>query len=81
MEYFLRPENASIWAEVQDLADNDDKTALRGYVAEAQRLTSPFKIICYPARSTQVEGKTVGPDNVVILTVVSIPYAPTMKVS
>lgn len=71
MDFFLRPENGSIWAEVQDLAQKGDAGRLQGYVAEAQRFTSEFRIVRYPASSTQVDSKPVQPGNVVILNIVS----------
>ena len=71
MDFFLRPENASIWSEVQNLAQKNDKATLQKYIAEAQRLTSPFRIVRYPTHNTKVEGKSVGPDNVLILNIVS----------
>ncbi|TWU70930.1 hypothetical protein ED733_001561 [Metarhizium rileyi] len=67
MEFFLRPENKSIWAEVQDVAQEGHVAKLFTYVAEAQRLTSPFRIIRYPASVVEVEGKSVGPQNVLVL--------------
>ncbi|KAJ6137471.1 Cytochrome P450 [Penicillium samsonianum] len=69
MDFFLRPENGSIWAEVQDLAQKGDAGRLQGYVAEAQRFTSEFRIVRYPASSTQVDSKPVQPGNVVILNI------------
>lgn len=71
MEFFLRPDNASIWSQVQDLAQKGDTTTLRKYVAEAQRLTSPFRVVRYPSHNTKVEGKSVSPDNVLIVNIVS----------
>lgn len=73
MEFFLDPKNDSIWSEVQSLAQKNDKATLQKYVAEAQRLTSPFRIVRYPSHHTKVEGKSVGPDNVVIVNIVSSP--------
>ncbi|KAI9146726.1 Psi-producing oxygenase A [Paramyrothecium foliicola] len=69
LEFFLRPENQSIWNEVQDIAREGDLPKLRTYVAEAQRLTSPLRIIRSPAAAAEVEGKQVGPDNVLILNI------------
>jgi linoleate 10R-lipoxygenase len=69
MEFFLKPENQSIWSEVQQVALQGDMAKLQTYVAEAQRLTSPFRIIRYPSTTAQVEGKSVSPNNVVILNI------------
>ena len=73
MEFFLDPKNDSIWSEVQNLAQKNDKATLQKYVAEAQRLTSPFRVVRYPSHQTKVEGKSVGPDNIVIVNIVSSP--------
>ncbi|KAH7311220.1 linoleate diol synthase [Stachybotrys elegans] len=67
MEFFLRPENASIWGQVQEIAASGDLPKLETYVAEAQRLTSPFRIIRYVTTTAEVEGKTVAPNNLLIL--------------
>ncbi|WPH03723.1 Hypothetical protein R9X50_00660600 [Acrodontium crateriforme] len=72
LEFFLRPENQAIWAEVQELAHKGDTASLRGYVAEAQRLTSPFRVVRYPKEATEVEGKKVDPSNVLILNIADI---------
>lgn len=72
MEFFLRPKNSSIWSEVQDLAQAGDQDGILKYVAEAQRLTSPFVIIRYAARAAEIEGKLVKPSDMVLLTIVSV---------
>ncbi|KAM3502672.1 hypothetical protein MY11210_008996 [Beauveria gryllotalpidicola] len=69
MEFFLRPENKSIWTQVQKLAQEGDLDKLFAYVSEAQRLTSPFRIVRYPVATAEVEGKQVGSNNVVILNI------------
>lgn len=71
MDFFLRPENASIWSEVQDLAQAGNQDGIEKYVAEAQRLTSPFIIIRYAAQDTEIEEKPVKPGDMVLLTIVS----------
>lgn len=38
--------------------------------AEAQRLTSPFRVVRYPTSSITVERKAVTPNNIVVLTIV-----------
>jgi linoleate 10R-lipoxygenase len=78
LEWFMRPENKSIWEQVQQLAQQGDVAKLRTYVAEAQRLTSPFRIIRYPSKTAEVEGKTVGPNNVVILNIADAGRDPQM---
>ncbi|KAM3542308.1 hypothetical protein ARSEF1564_004756 [Beauveria bassiana] len=69
MEFFLRPENKSIWTQVENLAKEGNLTKLSTYVAEAQRLTSPFRVIRYPKTATEVEGKKVDQNNVLIVNI------------
>ena len=71
MEFFLRKENASIWAEVQDLAQKNDKATLQKYVHEAQRITSPFRIIRYATKPDEIDKQPVKPGDIVILDIVS----------
>lgn len=71
MDFFLRPENATIWAEVQSLAQKDDDNALHAYVAEAQRLTSTQRTMRAAAQAAELEGKSVQPGDLVILMLVS----------
>jgi linoleate 10R-lipoxygenase len=78
LEWFMRPENKSIWEQVQQLAQQGDIAKLRTYVAEAQRLTSPFRIVRYPSKTAEVDGKTVGPNNVVILNIAEAGRDPKM---
>jgi len=73
MEFFLRPENEKIWAEVQELAHKSDLGSLQSYVAVAQRLTSPFKLVHYAAQEAEAEGKKITPENIMIMTLVSPP--------
>ncbi|KAI0379935.1 heme peroxidase [Hypomontagnella monticulosa] len=67
MEFFLRPENASIWAEVQSLAQRGDDATLHAYVAEAQRLTSTQRNVRVATQPAELEGKTIQPGNVVVM--------------
>ncbi|KAI8959978.1 heme peroxidase [Daldinia sp. FL1419] len=67
MEFFLRKENASIWAEVQALAKNNDDDAIRDYVVEAQRLTSTQRTMRVASKPDELEGKKIQPGNFVIL--------------
>lgn len=71
MEFFLRPENRSIWSQVQDLAHKGDQATLQSYVAEAQRLTSPLRLPRFPTKTMEVGGKSVQPGDVVIVDIVS----------
>jgi hypothetical protein len=70
MEFFLRPQNASIWAEVQTLAQKGDDTSLSAYVAEAQRLTTPLRNMRIATQATTLEGKSVQPGNLVVMLLV-----------
>ncbi|KAK3395060.1 linoleate diol synthase [Podospora didyma] len=68
LEFFLRPDNAAIWAEVQGLAQKgDNDAAIAAYVSEAQRITSALRNVRVATQSTTVEGKAIQPGNVVVL--------------
>ncbi|KAI0555851.1 heme peroxidase [Xylaria curta] len=67
LEFFLRPENASIWTEVQNLAQKGDDAGLHDYVREAQRLTTTQRNMRVAVAPGELEGKQVQPGNVVIL--------------
>ncbi|KAK1593424.1 linoleate diol synthase [Colletotrichum navitas] len=67
LEYFLRRENASIWAEVQTLAQKNDDAGLHAYVKEAQRLTSSQRNVRVATVAAEVDGKQVQPGNVVVM--------------
>jgi linoleate 10R-lipoxygenase len=67
MEFFLRPENATIWSQVQTLAQQNNETELHKYVKEAQRLTSPVKTVRAATKAEQLEGQSIQPGNVVVL--------------
>jgi linoleate 10R-lipoxygenase len=67
LEFFLRPQNASIWAEVQALAQKGDHAALHAYVAEAQRLTSSQRNVRIATQPAQLEGKSIQPGNAVVM--------------
>ncbi|KAI6090870.1 heme peroxidase [Hypoxylon rubiginosum] len=67
MEFFLRPENASIWAEVQSLAARDDDAGLHAYVAEAQRLTSTQRNVRVATAPADIEGKKIAPGDLVVM--------------
>ncbi|KAI5917926.1 heme peroxidase [Camillea tinctor] len=67
MSFFLKPENASIWAEVQVLAQKNDNDAIRAYVIEAQRLTSTQRTMRIAKKQTELEGQMIQPGNFVIM--------------
>jgi linoleate 10R-lipoxygenase len=72
MEFFLRPENASIWAELQSIAQKGDDTELHAYVAEAHRLTSTQRNMRVATQATELEGKPIKPGNLIIMLLVSL---------
>ncbi|KAI0415155.1 heme peroxidase [Xylaria grammica] len=67
LEFFLRPENASIWAEVQGLTLKGDDAGLHEYVREAQRLTSTQRNVRVAVAPGELEGKQVQPGNAVVM--------------
>ncbi|KAK4210700.1 heme peroxidase [Rhypophila decipiens] len=67
LEFFLRPENAAIWAEVQNLAAKNDDAALHAYIVEAMRMTSSQRNVRITTTSATLEGKSVKPGDAVIL--------------
>jgi linoleate 10R-lipoxygenase len=67
LEYFLRPENATIWAEVQTIAQKGDDAALHAYVVEAQRITSTQRNVRVATQATELEGKAIQPGNLVVM--------------
>ena len=71
LAFFLRPENASIWAEVQTLVENKDDEGLHAYVAEAQRLTSTQRNMRVATAPAELEGQAVEPGNAIIMLLVS----------
>lgn len=71
MEFFLRPESASIWAEVQSLSARGDEAGLHAYVAEAQRITSSQRNVRVATTSAELEGKKVAPGDLVVMMLVS----------
>jgi cytochrome P450 len=76
MEFFLRPGNASVWAEVQTLAQKVDDDAISTYVAEAQRLTTSQRNVRIATQPTTLEGKSIEPGNLVVLLLVR-PHTPS----
>ncbi|KAI2623299.1 heme peroxidase [Hypoxylon sp. NC1633] len=67
LEFFLRPDNATIWAEVQNLAKKGDDTALHSYVAEAQRITSTQRNVRVATTPAELEGKQIQPGDLVVM--------------
>ncbi|KAI0205662.1 heme peroxidase [Astrocystis sublimbata] len=67
LEFFLRPENASIWAEVQTLVQKGDDAGLHNYVREAQRLTTTQRNVRVAVAPGELEGKQVQPGNLVVM--------------
>lgn len=71
MAFFLRPENASIWAEVQSIAQKGDDATLHAYVTEAQRMTSSQRNVRISKETGEVDGQHVAPGTAVVLMLVS----------
>lgn len=71
LSYFLKPENESIWAEVQAIAQKGDDAALHAYVAEAQRLTTSQRNVRIATAPGEIDGQTIQPGTAVVLLLVS----------
>lgn len=71
LEFFLRPENASIWAEVQNIVEKKDDEALHAYVTEAQRLTSTQRNMRVAVAPAELDGQKVEPGNAIVMLLVS----------
>lgn len=71
LEFFLRPENAGIWAEVQTIVEKKDDEGLHAYVAEAQRLTSTQRNMRVAVAPAELDGQTIQPGNAIIMLLVS----------
>jgi len=67
LSYFLKPENESIWAEVQAIAQKGDDAALHAYVAEAQRLTTSQRNVRIATAPGEIDGQTIQPGTAVVL--------------
>lgn len=74
MEFFLKPENASIWTEVQTLAQEGDSQKIQAYVMEAQRLTSSQRCMRVAKQPIELEGKTIQPGNYVVMMLVCLEF-------
>ncbi|KAI2608367.1 heme peroxidase [Hypoxylon fragiforme] len=67
LEFFLRPENASIWAEIQSMAQKGDDDGIHAYVIEAQRLTTTQRNVRVATKPAEFEGKKIQPGNLVVM--------------
>ncbi|KAJ0122549.1 prostaglandin g h synthase 2 cyclooxygenase pgh2 [Diaporthe amygdali] len=67
MEFFLRPENSNIWAEVQNLAEKKDDAGIHAYVVEAQRLTSTQRNMRIATAPAELDGQQVQPGNAIVM--------------
>ncbi|KOS19260.1 Psi-producing oxygenase A [Escovopsis weberi] len=67
LSFFLAPENAAIWAQVQDIVKKGDDASLHAYVAEAQRLTSTQRTLRVAMAPAEVDGFKVQPGDPVFL--------------
>jgi linoleate 10R-lipoxygenase len=80
MQYFLRPENASIWTEIQGCAKKGDDKSIRDFVMEAQRMTSTQRTLRIATQATEVEGKSIKAGDLVIALIVSLQNSPVRQV-
>ncbi|KAI1117572.1 hypothetical protein F5Y14DRAFT_465495 [Nemania sp. NC0429] len=67
LEFFLRPENASVWSEVQTLVQQGDDAGLHNYVREAQRLTTTQRNVRVAVAPGELEGKPIQPGNAIVM--------------
>ncbi|KAL7919043.1 heme peroxidase [Trichoderma austrokoningii] len=67
MEFFLRPENESIWAEVQTFSQEGDCQKIQAYVMEAQRLTSSQRNMRIAMQPIELEGQSIQPGTPVVV--------------
>lgn len=68
MEYLLRPESASIWAHIREVAlHGEDEGALLACVTEVQRLASSQRNVRVAKEPCELEGKSVEAGNVVVM--------------
>ncbi|KAL3474742.1 heme peroxidase [Aspergillus californicus] len=67
LAFFLRPENASIWTEVQRLARNGQDSTLQQYIIEAQRLTTSQRNLRVATQHAELEGQSVSPGTPVVM--------------
>ncbi|KAI2620829.1 heme peroxidase [Xylaria nigripes] len=67
LEFFLRKENADIWAKVQSLAHSGDDAGLTAQVLEAQRLTSTQRTMRVAVAPGQLGSQQVVPGDLVVL--------------
>ncbi|SPJ72098.1 related to linoleate diol synthase [Fusarium torulosum] len=67
LAFFLKPENESIWAEVQAIAQKGDDAALHAYVAEAQRMTTSQRNVRIATAPGEIDGQTIQPGTAVVM--------------
>jgi cytochrome P450 len=67
LAYFLQPENESIWAEVQAIAQKGDDATLHAYVAEAQRMTTSQRNVRIATAPGEIDGQTIQPGTAVVM--------------
>ncbi|KAI1843275.1 hypothetical protein JX266_010629 [Neoarthrinium moseri] len=67
MDFFLKPENETIWAEVQNLAQKDDHDTLHAYIVEAQRLTTSQRNVRVATQAAELQGQKVQPGDIVVM--------------
>ncbi|PHH80855.1 hypothetical protein CDD80_6414 [Ophiocordyceps camponoti-rufipedis] len=67
MEYLLRPESATIWEHVREVALRGDDGALLACVNEVQRLASSQRNVRVAKQPCELEGKVIEAGNVVVM--------------
>ncbi|RDA92085.1 hypothetical protein CP533_3590 [Ophiocordyceps camponoti-saundersi (nom. inval.)] len=67
MEFLLRPQNASLWARVREVARYGNDDSLLSCVLEVQRLSSSQRSVRIATKETEVEGNAMQPGDVVVM--------------
>ncbi|CAI4218929.1 unnamed protein product [Parascedosporium putredinis] len=66
LDFFLKKENATIWAQVQNFAAKSDTANIHAYVIEALRLTSNQRNVRVAIKQTEIDGKVIQPGTPVV---------------
>ncbi|KAI1430665.1 linoleate diol synthase [Xylaria sp. CBS 124048] len=69
LQFFLRKENASIWAEVQTLAQQNDDAGLYAHVKEAYRLSSSQRTLRVAIKPDEFDGHKITPGSLIVLNI------------
>lgn len=71
LDFFLKKENETIWAQVQNFAAKGDTANIHAYVVEALRLTSNQRNVRVATKETEIDGKVIQPGTPVVFLMVS----------